>query len=352
MAARDKKAAPRPIPRTESPTVAAGYARALFEFAVGKGADRNGLLAKAGITSSELTDTDGRLPFDRFKALMREGKSMSGDPALALHFGAESDLSEFSIVGLIADASETMAHALQQLNRYGQLIAEVDLGAGERFRNVRDDEGMWLVDLRQDPNGFPEMTESTFARIACHSRLFGDDDKPFVIGARVTHEAPSYRAEYERVFRAPVSFGCDRNALLIDASWISRKVARTTRYAFGVLSQRASELLESLESSKTTRSQVERLLIPQLHTGALDIEQVAQRLGLSRKTLYRKLKAEDTTFERVLDALRHKMALHYLDGKKVSVNETAYLVGFSDRSTFARAFKRWTGASPRAKRES
>ena len=73
-------------------------------------------------------------------------------------------------------------------------------------------------------------------------------------------------------------------------------------------------------------------------------------MGLSHDTLYRKLKEEGVTYEKLLDELRHKMALHYLNGKKVSVNETAYLVGFSDASAFSRAFRRWTGASPRKRK--
>ena len=79
---------------------------------------------------------------------------------------------------------------------------------------------------------------------------------------------------------------------------------------------------------------------------------IASKLGLSRQTLFRRLKAEGTTFENVLDELRHKLALHYLNGKKVSVNETAYLVGYSEPAAFSRAFKRWTGASPRKMRAS
>jgi AraC-like DNA-binding protein len=59
------------------------------------------------------------------------------------------------------------------------------------------------------------------------------------------------------------------------------------------------------------------------------------------------LKTEGLTYAQVLDELRHRLALHYLSGKKVSVNETAYLVGFSDPASFSRAFKRWTGTSPR-----
>ncbi len=77
------------------------------------------------------------------------------------------------------------------------------------------------------------------------------------------------------------------------------------------------------------------------------MDKIAGRMGLSRQTLLRKLKAEGTTFEKVLDELRHRLALDYLRGKKVSVHETAYLVGFSEPAAFSRAFKRWTGMSPR-----
>ena len=90
--------------------------------------------------------------------------------------------------------------------------------------------------------------------------------------------------------------------------------------------------------------------MPILHTGDASMDLVAQRLSVSRQTVYRQLKAEGVTFETVLDELRHKLALHYLTGRKTSVNETAYLVGFSEPAAFSRAFKRWTGASPRSVR--
>jgi AraC-like DNA-binding protein len=89
------------------------------------------------------------------------------------------------------------------------------------------------------------------------------------------------------------------------------------------------------------------LIMPILHTGDVSIETIAAKLGASRQTLYRNLKSESITFEQVLDDLRHRMALDYLAGKRVSVNETAFLVGFSDPASFSRACKRWTGRSPR-----
>jgi AraC-like DNA-binding protein len=87
-----------------------------------------------------------------------------------------------------------------------------------------------------------------------------------------------------------------------------------------------------------------------LHTGDAKMDSVSEKLGVSRQTLLRRLKAEGVTFEKVLSDLRHKMALHYLKDTNLSANEAAYLVGFSDPAAFSRAFKRWTGSSPRTMR--
>jgi AraC-like DNA-binding protein len=95
---------------------------------------------------------------------------------------------------------------------------------------------------------------------------------------------------------------------------------------------------------------VESLLMPILHKGDVSVDAIASKMAMSRQTLFRKLKAEGVTFEKVLDELRYRLALDYLSAKKVSVNETAYLVGFSDPAAFSRAFKRWTGTSPREAR--
>ncbi|MFP3945249.1 MAG: helix-turn-helix domain-containing protein, partial [Alphaproteobacteria bacterium] len=141
-----------------------------------------------------------------------------------------------------------------------------------------------------------------------------------------------------------------RNAIRTTPEWGDVPIQTGNRYLFGVLTERGEALLEELENSRTMRGRVECLLLPVLHTGNVSIDMIARRLETSRQTLYRNLKAEGVTFEQVLDELRHRMALYYLAGKRVSVNETAYLVGFSDPAAFSRAFKRWTGQSPREMR--
>jgi len=328
-------------------TVGAGFAGGLLAFAAWKGADRLVLAERAGIDPAALLDHDNRIPFARYVALMREAKAMTGDPALALHFAEAVNISEVSIVGLIGQASESMIDAFHQLNRYVRLVVETENdGAGTRFQLVRDHTGAWLVDARRRPNDFPELTESAFAQLVCGPRRHGKE--AIVRAVHFTHADPGYRDEYERIFGAPVVFGSDWNALAIDNDWTTDKVRVLPRYAFDVLTQRAEALLEDLESSKGVRGRVEALLVPVLHTGEANMDRVARQMGMSRQTLFRKLKAEGVTFEKVLDELRHKLSLSYMSAeKKVSVNEAAYLVGFSDPAAFSRAFKRWTGSSPR-----
>src|SRR5258708_4202033 len=157
---------------TSDLSVGAGYARALLDFAVSKSADRTRLLERSQISADTLLDADNRVPLANYIALMKAGIELTRDPALGLHYGEIGNLSEYSIVALIADASRTMGHALVQLNRYGRLVIEVDVGAQDRFQIADENGDVWIVDTRRDANSFPELTESTFARMTCHSRQF------------------------------------------------------------------------------------------------------------------------------------------------------------------------------------
>ena len=326
-------------------TVAASGARALMELAVARGASRCALIERSGIDPAELEDRDNRIPFASYVALMKAGQDLCNDPALALHFGESVDASEIGFTHQIGASS--MAEALAVGNRYAPLSVEVGEGNADRFVFSRIGGQLWLIDNRSNPNDFPELTESGFARMVCTMRK--------VVGARsmvkavhVTHAAPEYRAEYDRIFRVPVVFGSDKNALLVDEAVLSFKPPPTPAYAAEVLKAHGEELLEKLESSKSMRGRVERLLHPRLKSGDVSMNAIASQLGVSRQTLFRKLKSEGVTFEKVLDELRHEQALHYLSARKMSVSQTAYLVGFSDPAAFSRAFKRWTGSSPRA----
>jgi AraC-like DNA-binding protein len=332
---------------TSEPTVSAAYTKALLEFAVSRGAEEARLLPCADISADDLHDPDNRVPFARYIRLMRAAKALTGDPAFALEYGAATDDRRFSIVGLIAHASATMSEALVQINRYCKLAIEVDLpGGGSRFDIVSESGACWMIDRRANPNAFPELTEVAWSRFICGIRR-AFPKYTYALAAQVKHQAPPHHQAYERLWRVPVTFNAHRNAIQIPPDFGNLPIQPENRYVFGVLTERGDALLDELERQRSARGRVESMLLPLLHTGDVGVETIAQKMETSRQTLYRMLKAEGVTFEGVLDELRHRMALHYLAGKRVSVRQTAYLVGFSDPAAFSRAFKRWTGRSPR-----
>lgn len=336
-----------------NPTISAGYPKALLDFAVSKGADRQMLIERSQICLDDLRDQDNRIPLAKYLDLLHAGIELCNEPALSLLFGEAVKLQDISIVGLIGVAFDSVESVRRQVNRYAPLTLDADDGgAADAAEFVRENGDVWLKSTSEIYKANPLLTEAAFARSVCGARAMqqsmpGLAHLQFPKAIRFTHPEPSYRAEYDRIFGVPLFFNSHMNALLVDEAILNMKLPRTNPYLAEVLSARAEELLKNLESSKTMRGRVENLLIPILHTGEASMDMTAVKLGLSRQTLFRKLKAEGITFERVLDELRHNLALHYLNEKKVPVNQTAYLVGFSEPAAFSRAFKRWTGSSPR-----
>lgn len=339
-----------------APTIAAGYPRGLLDFAVSRGADRALLLERSGLADPDLGQQDNRVALDRYLALFKAAADLTSNPAIALHYGEAVRMQEISIVGLICEACETTIDVGRELNRYAALVLDdATSEPAALMRGVMRDGDFWIEFPHDLFAANRVIAEAEFARLVWNGRVMFANSPEFrqlkyPAEIHFTHPDPGYAGEYARVFQAPVVFGSHWNAMRVDAAFLTLKQPPVNRYVFSVLSDRADALLRSLRNSKTTRGRVESVLIPLLHKGDVAMDVVAGALGLSRQKLYRSLKAEGASYESVLDDLRHKLALSYLADKKVSVNETAYLVGFSEPAAFSRAFKRWTGRPPSAVR--
>ncbi len=330
----------------KQPTVSARLVEGLLSFAADNGAPRDALLADADIPSEAFEDPDGRVPIGDYQALMARAKAATGDPALALRWGEAVDMADVSIVGLIMNASRTMGEAFEQLQRFNRLALEVDtVGAAPRFVLQPERGALWMIDTRVEPNAFPEISEVSFARLVCGPRRFLD--KPHVLEVRFTHPEPSYRQEYDRIFQCPVHFSQSGNAMRLAPDIASWPVALQPAYVLPIISRHAEALLERIAEEPTVRAAVESRLVKDLPKGDFTAASVAADLGLSRQSLYRKLRAEGASFSQVVDDLRKEMAIDLLRDRRTSVAEAAYLLGFSDPASLSRAFKRWTGRSPR-----
>lgn len=343
----------RPVscrPDRTGPTMAAGFAGGFLDFAVAEGAPRDDLLRAAGLADADLTDQDARIPVSAYEALIGAGIAATADTSVLLRHVLESRLETMLIVGQIIHCSTSFPHGLVQLNRYARLMADVPIPGGrDRFELVREGRGgreAWLVDHRPH-DGTYLATEASFARFISEFRRSAPE-RPFGLALEVTYDPPPHADRYPDLLRNPVRFGAPRNALRINPVWLDEAFDGGQDYVFGVFTRHADALLADLATRDTARAAVEARMLPALHEGALSMDAVGRDLGMSRQTLYRRLKDEGVTFAGVHDDLRHRMALDYLGARRVSVGEAAYLLGFSEASSFVRAFRRWTGMSPTA----
>ncbi len=331
-------------------TMAAGFAASFADYACDKGAKRHVLLAECGLTDDDLSDQDNRIPRAAYQAIIAAAIQQTGDTALLLRHTLETPLETMSVVGQIVHTSASLRHSLEQLNRYLHLMGDTELPPGtDRFELLKTTEGLWIVDHLILPPDMAFWSEVSFARFISEFRR-SFPGATFEVGLEVTYPPPPHVDQYPELFRVPVEFSAKRNALRIDSVWDSpeTRFEPGNAYAFGIFTRHADEMLAKLQADTSIRAQIETQILPRLHEGSISMDKVARNLAMSRQTLYRRLKDEGITFAEIHDDLRQRMAVEYLKGQKVTVNETAYLLGFSEASSFVRAFKRWTGLSPTA----
>lgn len=327
-----------------APTVSAGMVAGLRDYLDRRGAAADPLLQRSGLEGTLLDDPDRRIPLARYLALLRWAQVDLDDPLLALRYGANVGMSELSILGLIMETAPTMGEALHQLDRYGRLALEIDDGSPQpRLMLERPGARLLLVEQRS-PASDPDLTEEAFARLVCGPRRFLPDQH--VLAVRFGHSPRAPLAEYESALGCPVTFDAAHSYLELHPEVAGWPVAQHPRYVFGVLREKADVLLLRAEPPAFYRERVEALLRATLHDGSASADAVAQRLGLSRSTLFRQLREEGTTYTEVLDTLRRDLAMNYLRSGKLSVNQIAYFLGFSEPASFSRAFRRWAGRAP------
>ncbi|WP_068300438.1 AraC family transcriptional regulator [Pararhodobacter sp. CCB-MM2] len=332
------------------PSMAAGFAASFLDFACARGVSRDALLGASGLTESDLADQDNRIPVAAYQTLIDAAMQLSGDTALLLRHTMETRLETMSIVGQIVHASSSLAHSFEQLNRYVRLMVDTGRAEGDRFELHPDGTDLWIIDHLPVPDRDYLVVESGFARLISEFTR-GFPTKPFARELQVTYPAPPHAEAYPEILGVPTRFSAARNALRVDRDWLDVPFDAPNTYVFGLFTRHADALMESLKATDTIRARVETQILPELHEGNLSMDRVARQLGMSRQTLYRRLKDEGVTFAELHDELRQKMARDYLSTRRVSVNEAAYLLGFSEASSFVRAFRRWTGMNPSSFRD-
>ena len=303
------------------------------------------VLRRAGLPQGYSKEPRVLLKTEELFALWRAIGEVSTNSAIGLQLGSESRTERFHPVGLVALSCENFGAGIDRMARYKQLTCP------EEILQEKDDEEWsiqfrWLLADEVEP---PILIECAFAWLLSIGR-HGTGTRLSPVRVELLQPRAHVKA-IERYFGCPVVCGAARNAIVFRAADAERPFVTRNAELLGML---APQFEEELKRENTDENFLERVrsAIQQKLTGQRPtIEDIADALHVSPRTLQRRLQDEGSSFQRVLEEARHHLARHYLNNSFLELNEAAYLLGYNDANSFVRAFRTWEGMPPARWRE-
>jgi AraC-like DNA-binding protein len=316
-------------------------------------------LRDAGWSEGRITSTLGlrydqirlqrRIPLAKYLALLELAAEASRDPHFALHFGATHAIDTVGLLAYIMRNSPNLGAAITNAMRYLRLhvdAAELSLAfAGPEVR---------LVYRLTDPS-IPPSRHYNEEIMVCFLRFvrWGIDDGWAPHEVQFCHGPPADVAPYQGLFGGPVRFDQSDNAMLFDRQLLSRPLRTADHQLLAILEEHAGAVLAELPvADDDLIGRLRQFVLDALpHDGAA-LSAAARALGMSTRTLQRRLQARGIVYAGLVDDVRRRLSDKYLADANLSLGEIAYLLGYSESSAFNRAYRRWTGRTPSADRRS
>jgi AraC-like DNA-binding protein len=309
------------------------------------GVRASAVLRRAGLPQTYVNQPRVLLTTEELFALWRALGEVSANPAIGLSLGTENRTERFHPVGLAALSSENFGAAIDQMARYKQLTCP------EEIRQEKDGEE-WSIEFRwllADEIEPPILIECAFAWVLSIGR--------HGTGSRISPlriefvQSRAHGKTIERHFGCPVICGAPRNAIVFRTADAERPFVTRNAELLAMLAPQFEKELKQDEGEENFIERV-RVAIQQKLTGQRPtIEDIADALHVSTRTLQRRLQDQGSSFQRVLEEARHYLARHYLNNPVLELNEAAYLLGYEDGNSFVRAFRTWEGIPPARWRE-
>lgn len=330
------------------PSATGGIARLACARLRREGKDAAGVLLRAGVLPEQADDPNARLEARTQIKVLEFASEELQDDLLGFHLARNFDLREVGLVYYVMASSEQLADALRNCERYSQINNE-----GVRLHFILDRAATITleyvnVDRRSDRHHL-EFWLVTLVRI-CRKVT---DDRIAPLRLKVRHRRTDSSAEFKSFFGTDVAFGADADEIIFSAPTASLPIVGRDTYLNKLLRRYAEQALASRPGRRATvRSRAERILPQLLPHGRANASEVAHQLGISSRTLSRKLRDEGISFAEILDDLRAALARRYLRERELPISEIAWLLGYREVSSLTHAFRRWTGKTPRQFRSS
>ena len=318
---------------------------ALLGYTRARGAPIDDALAEVGLDAEGLAMPERRVEVVANNHLWARAAAALKDVDFGLHFAEGADIDAFHLVGHLATTSATLGQALDRIVAYSRLLHD----AGRTEVEREGDRVLLYPGCRGLPEAPPRhVAEFTAASVVLLGRLITREAwSP--VEVRFQHAAPERVREHVRVLGVTPRFGAPETVVILDARLMSLPVRATQSKMGSYLEAYARELIARLPAGAgDLRDKVLRAIAVGVARGAAEIGAVAAQLGMTPRTLQRRLADEGTTFAALSDEVRCQCAERYLGDGQLPISEIAFLLGFTDPSNFHKAFRRWTGTTPGA----
>lgn len=311
-----------------------------------EGIDPARLLREAGIAFERPPSADEHVDIERYLALWRSAVALIPDRAFPLRAAAAFKLEDNELFGFLAMSCETLGEAYDRTAAYRGIYVA---GARWELQVDADAERMiwypWPGDPRDE--GYRAAMDFTVADMANAVRRLGRAS-PRPVAVRLSHGTPPDASPFVEQYGVEPQFGAPLYELVYACGLREMPIATFNSRLRDYFDVECNKLLADMASDVRLATRVRKHLIGAMGGGGTSMARVAKDLGMSTRGLQRHLAAEATTYNDLVDAVREEFAKRYLARGTLSASEVAYLIGFVEPPAFFKAFKRWTGMTPRA----
>lgn len=326
-----------------SPAHDAVWVRQLAAELVSRGYPAKQLLAQIGLDERDLGEDGARIPFAKHAAFFELAAETVGDPCLGLNFGKTRETRDAGLLGYVGISSPTLLDGIKSLSQYRRVFSdasEIDVDGLEINGRVR----WWFYGLgRELPRQCLEFAATNLVR--AFREVCGRHLAPEMI--TFVHPRIEDIDAFERYFGCPVHFGCDENVIQLKHSDLKLRLVEADDRLLKLLRRYCRDVLARHPGdAPNLEERIERLVMDRLTSDNVRFRDAAMQLGMSPRSLSRRLAECGTSYRDIVDNLRKELALRYLGDRRLSSTEIAFLLGYNELSTFNHAFKRWTGLTP------
>jgi len=329
------------------PSCAGLVSRLAYERATQEGVNARELLRQAGLTVADIRESSTRLSVPsqiRFVELVADA---IGDPELGVHLAKDFDLRRLNLLYYVPSSADTLGAALLRLERYSGLANESVVAKVNKGRSVRISLEYAGVARHTDRQQI-ECFITALIRLCRH--LVARNLKPLHV--RLAHPRRFANNDLDKFAGVAIERSAGADEIVLAATSWTLPVASTDPHLHRLLVGFCEEALLRRETkSSSLRVRVENSIAALLPHGQALADVVAGRLGMSPRTLARRLAAEELKFSKILRELRSTLASRYLAEPALSVSQVAWLLGYGEIGAFSHAFRRWTGITPSEARD-